>query len=195
MMKKLVSYFIQGLLTSAPLFITVYILAVLFNKVGSVLNSLGIHINPWIDPLIGFVGVVLLVILIGMLASSIVFQSIMLVIDRTIERTSFIKTIYTSIKDLLSAFLGSKKKFNVPVLVLMNKSTGNKQLGFVTQKNLTELGIPEDHVSVYLPSSYSIAGVVIIVPKENITYINSKSAEVMKFIVSGGVTDFEEASN
>ena len=193
-MKLLVRYFIQGLLTAAPLFVTVYILATLFSTVGSVLNKLGIHIHPLVDPLIGFVGVLLVVVLIGMLASSLVFQSIMLVIDRTIERTSFIKTIYSSVKDLLSAFLGNKKKFNQPVLIWVNRETGNRQLGFITQTNLTELGIPDGFVSVYLPNSYAFSGIVLIVPKDDVVYLKAKSADVMKFIVSGGVTDFEEAS-
>jgi len=191
-MKKIVRYFIQGILTSAPLFITVYILITLFNKVGSILNSLGIRINPYIDPLIGFVGVIAVVILIGVLASSIVFQSVMLVIDKTIERTSFIKTIYSSVKDLLSAFLGSKKKFDKPVLVLVNKETGNQQLGFITQTDLSDFAIPEGRVAVYMPHSYAFSGVLLITSKENVTPLNAKSAEVMKFIVSGGVTDIED---
>ena len=191
-MKQLARYFIQGLLTAAPLFVTVYILATLFTTVGSVLNKLGIHIHPMVDPLIGFVGVIVVVVLIGMLASSLVFQSFMLVIDRTIERTSFIKTIYSSVKDLLSAFLGNKKKFTQPVLIWINRETGNRQLGFLTQNSLAELGIPEGNVSVYLPNSYAFSGIVMIVPKENVVHLDAKPADVMKFIVSGGVTDFED---
>ena len=64
-MKKIIRYFIQGLLTAAPIFITIYILAVLFNKVGSVLNALGIKINPYVDPVIGFFGVLILVVLLA----------------------------------------------------------------------------------------------------------------------------------
>ncbi|MBL7891185.1 MAG: DUF502 domain-containing protein [Bacteroidia bacterium] len=191
-MKKLVRYFIQGILTAAPLFITFYILALLFNKVGSVLHELGITINPYVDPLIGFFGVIVVVILIGILASSLVFQSIMLVIDRTLERTSFIKTIYSSVKDLLSAFLGSKKKFDKPVLVLVNKETGNQQLGFITQTDLKDLSISEGKVAVYMPHSYAFSGVLLIAPKENVTPLDAGSAEVMKFIVSGGVTDIDD---
>ena len=191
-MNKIVRYFIQGILTAAPLFITFYILAVLFNNVGSVLNKLGVTINPYIDPVIGFFGVIILVILIGMLASSLVFQSIMLVVDRTLERTSFIKTIYSSVKDLLKAFLGSKKKFDKPVLVLVNKETGNQQLGFITQTELTDLSISEGKVAVYMPHSYAFSGVLLITSKENVTPLEAGSADVMKFIVSGGVTDIDD---
>jgi uncharacterized membrane protein len=192
-MKQLVRYFIQGLLTAAPLFITLYILTALFNRVGSVLNVLGITINPYVDPLIGFFGVIVLVILIGILASSIVFQSFMLVIDRIFERNSFVKAIYSSAKDLLSAFLGSKRKFNKPVLVLVNKETGNQQLGFITQTDLSHLTLPQGRIAVYMPHSYAFSGVLIITANENVTALDVKSADVMKFIVSGGVTDVDHS--
>jgi len=194
-MKVLIRYFIQGILTAAPLFITVYILAVLFTKVGSALNEFGITVHPYVDPIIGFFGVIILVILIGVLASSIVFQSLMLVVDRTLERTSFIKTIYSSVKDLLSAFLGSKKKFNKPVLVLTNKETGSQQLGFITQTDLTELSIPIGKVAVYMPHSYAFSGVLIVTSKENVTPLEAAAGNVMKFIVSGGVTDIDDHTN
>lgn len=191
-MKRLLRYFIQGILTAAPLFITVFILGYLFKRVGSIMNTLGISVNTYVDPIIGVVGVVVVIILIGLLASSLVFQSIMLVVDRTIERTSFIKTIYSSVKDLLSAFLGSKKKFDKPVLLLTNKETGNRQLGFITQTDLAELSIPEGFIAVYMPNSYAFSGVLIIAPKENVMPLKATSAEVMKFIVSGGVTIHED---
>ncbi len=191
-MKQLVRYFVQGLLAAAPLFVTLYILATLFNRVGSILNALGITINPSIDPLIGFCGVIVLVILIGMLASSLLFQSFMLVIDRAIDKNSFIKIIYSSVKDLLSAILGSKKKFDKPVLVLINKETGNQQLGFITQTNLEELGILQGKIAVYLPNSYAFSGRLLIVPVENVTPVNAKPTEVMKFVVSGGVTVIDD---
>ena len=45
----------------------------------------------------------------------------------------------------------------------------------------------ESQVAVYLPHSYAFSGNLFIVDKENITPLNASSAEVMKFIVSGGV--------
>ena len=44
---------------------------------------------------------------------------------------------------------------------------------------------------VYLPHSYAFSGQLFIVDKKNITTINSASSDVMKLIVSGGVTEIE----
>jgi len=53
------------------------------------------------------------------------------------------------------------------------------------------MGISNDKAAVYFPFSYGINGQVMIVPKKNITIIHASSSDVMKFIVSGGVTNVE----
>jgi len=92
----------------------------------------------------------------------------------------------------MSAFVGSKKRFNKPVLITINKENNIQQLGFITKEDLSELNISKDTVAVYVPLSYSISGNLLIVPTDHITVVDASSAEVMKFIVSGGVTDIDD---
>jgi uncharacterized membrane protein len=103
------------------------------------------------------------------------------------EKAPLIKVIYSSVKDLLSAFVGKERKFDKPVLVHLDKGGILSRLGFITSENLDDLGI-KDRVSVYLPSSYGVLGELYIVPAERVTPLDINSADVMKFIVSGGVT-------
>jgi uncharacterized membrane protein len=84
--------------------------------------------------------------------------------------------------------VGKKKKFNQPVLVTINRDTNLQRLGYITQSDLTNLGI-YDKVAVYLPHSYNISGNLFIVPKEHVTPLQANGAELMKFIVSGGVSE------
>ena len=88
---------------------------------------------------------------------------------------------------MMNAIVGDEKKFTEPVLVKINDS-GIKRIGFVTQKDLSKLTI-EGHVAVYFPWSYTFTGNLYIVPIENITPINANPAEVMKFALSGGVSE------
>lgn len=90
----------------------------------------------------------------------------------------------------MNAFTGSKKKFTKPVLVLTNPHSNIQELGFITNNDLSEIGI-EDKVSVYMPMSFSFAGRMIIVPKQQITPLNIDGGEAMKFVVSGGITDVD----
>ena len=64
----------------------------------------------------------------------------------------------------------------------------------MTSDDLTELGIPSGKVAVYLPHSYAFSGNLFIVPAENITLVDAKAADVMKFIVSGGVSKIGDVS-
>ncbi|MEG1573365.1 MAG: DUF502 domain-containing protein, partial [Bacteroidales bacterium] len=108
-------------------------------------------------------------------------------LDSQIVKLPFIKLIYTSIKDLMSAFVGKKKKFTEAVMVKASKESDLYKLGFITQTDLAFLGLSEKMVAVYLPHSYAFSGNLWLVPAENITPVQANAADVMKFIVSGGV--------
>lgn len=84
--------------------------------------------------------------------------------------------------------MGSKRKFNRPVLVTLDKVNNIKQMGFITEEDLSTMSIGKEYTAVYLPFSYGFSGKLLIVPKENIAPLDATGAEAMKFIVSGGVT-------
>jgi uncharacterized membrane protein len=86
------------------------------------------------------------------------------------------------------AFVGEKKRFQQPVVVTIDPDVGSKAIGFLTQDSLEELGMP-DHVTVYLPFSYSFAGQTLLFPRERVAMLAAPSAKVMTFVVSGGVAD------
>ena len=152
----------------------------------------GVLVSPVVDPFI-IIGVALLLIFfMGMLGSSIILKPMFSLFDNALEHTPFVKTIYSSIKDLLSAFVGSKKRFNKPVLVTINKENNIQQLGFITKEDLSEISLQKGNVAVYVPLSYSFSGNLLIVPVDHVSPVNASSTEVMKFIVSGGVTDIDD---
>jgi uncharacterized membrane protein len=103
------------------------------------------------------------------------------------KKAPLIKMIYTSVKDLLSAFVGGEKKFSQPVIVKLDEKGVLHRFGFITSESLEELGV-EDMVAVYLPSSYGMLGELYVVPRKQINPIEANSADVMKFIVSGGIS-------
>lgn len=191
-MSKIVRYFIQGLIITVPVGVTIIVLYKVINWVGSLFTVFGTIVSPGIDPFIILATAVLLVFFMGMLGSSIILRPLFSLFDNAMEHTPVVKTVYSSIKDLFSAFVGSKKRFNKPVLVTINKENNIQQLGFITQEDLSELNLQKGHVAVYVPLSYSLSGNLLIVPADHITTVDASSSEVMKFIVSGGVTDIDD---
>ena len=191
-MNKIVRYFIQGLIITVPVIITAYVVFALISTIGSIVGKFGTIVNPVVDPFIVIFVTAVLILITGVLGSSIILRPLFIMVDNMLEHLPGIKTLYSSTKDFLGAFVGNKKRFNQPVLITINKENNIQQLGFVTQEDLSELNIAKGTIAVYVPLSYSLSGNLLIVPVDHITRVNAASSEVMKFIVSGGVTDIDE---
>lgn len=193
--KQLLFYFFQGLLFIAPITITIWSIYITFNYIDGLLINLidkliGKHI-----PGLGIAVLITFITIIGMLGTSFFFKPFLMLFDRFFVKAPLIKIVYTSVKDLVSAFVGQKKRFNEPVLVKVGKGADLEKIGFITNKDLSFLGIPNSKVAVYLPHSYAWSGNLFIVPVENIKPIDASATEVMKFIISAGVTNLEHTND
>ncbi len=189
-MKTFFTYFLQGLLLFIPLIITVSILLKMLNIFEGLFSFVGFEGVPLLNTLIGLVSTLAVITLLGVLASSYVFKNMFTYFEEKLEHAPFIRHIYSPIKDFTNAFMGNKRKFNQPVLVLTNPAAGIQQIGFVTQVELDDLKI-KDKVAVYLPFSYSLSGQLIIVSTNQIEKLDMPGSEAMKFVLSGGVTDVD----
>jgi len=180
----LLGYFLRGVLIVAPIAVTIY-------AVYAVINGLN-NILPTRIPGLGLIIILSAVTIIGYLSSNFIFKQIEDIIESAITKTPLTKLIYTSIKDLVATFVDKKKAFSHPVLVTMDKDNGIRKIGFVTKQDLSIIGI-EESVSVYFPFSFALTGELCIVPAGSISKIDHwHSADAMKFIVSGGVTELKE---
>jgi uncharacterized membrane protein len=184
--RRVLRYFFSGTLFIVPLVATVYFIFVAFR---------------WLDNLLKLpytgLGVILILVAItafGYLTTNFAFRTVANWFELLIGKIPLVKLIYSSVKDLLGAFVGDKKKFNKPVLVRMNKENNIYQLGFITQPDLTELGLGE-MVVVYFPHSYAFSGIHYFVAKENVRPLNVSGPVAMKFIISGGVSGIQEVKS
>lgn len=189
-MKRFLTYFVQGLLLFIPFVITVTIIIKIFDFFTSIFSVIGITDYPALNTFLGLIFTLIFILIMGILASSFVFKNFFNYVEDKLEHAPFIRHIYSPIKDFTNAFMGNKKRFNKPVLVLTNPQANIEEIGFLTQEDLKELGI-NDKVAVYLPYSYSLSGRLIVVPPSHIKPLPADAAETMKFIVSGGVTDVD----
>ncbi|MFN4233640.1 MAG: DUF502 domain-containing protein [Bacteroidia bacterium] len=189
MLRLFVQYFLRGLLYTVPISIAIYVVVQIFLLIGDTLHRIGFTIHPIVDPFVGLALLVLLIIVFGILGSSILFRPFFRITEELIEKTPFVSLIYTSIKDILKAFVGENKRFNKPVLVAMNADASIEKIGFITQTDLEKLGIQGGKVAVYLPHSYNFSGNLFVVSTDRVKPIDMSSSEAMKFIVSGGIIE------
>lgn len=190
----LLRYFIKGIIVVVPVGAAVFLMYWGVFKLDSALNLSGFFLTdtkgrPIYVPGLGILTVFILIFIVGLLVTSVITDPIKRWTNRWINRLPIFKFLYSSIKDLTEAFVGDEKKFSEPVLVEVNEF-GLKKVGFLVQKDLGKLGLPGD-VAVYFPWSYSFAGQVVIIPAGKVKPIDRSAADMMKFVISGGVSGLE----
>ncbi len=195
--RKLLQYFLQGLLILAPIAITAY---AIFWVVTSIDNLLPIFTYKDVQGNvkvqnygIGFLIIIGALLMIGYFSSFFITGRVVSFVDKILERTPGIKYIYSTTRDFFEAFAGDKKKFTKNVLANVDDNDVWR-FGFITREDMEEFGL-KDYVTVYIPMAYSVAGNVYVIPKTRVKPItNISAAQTMKFAVSGGITDVDEGS-
>lgn len=187
-------YFVKGMLVVIPIGAAIFLM---YWAVSTVDKALNLSDVLWVDkngkhiyiPGLGILNVVVVIMIVGILVTTVVTEPIKRWFKRWFNRLPIFAFLYSSIKDLTEAFVGEEKKFNEPVLVEINEF-GMKKIGFLVQKDLAILGLPGE-VAVYFPYSYSFAGQVIIIDASKVKPIDKSAADIMKFVISGGVSGLE----
>lgn len=190
-MKKLINYFLQGLLYIAPLGITTYIIYSVFTFMDGLLQQQLIKFFGIEIPGLGVLTLIIFLIFIGFIGRTFIADPLKVLFKKIIESIPLLNFVYSAFNDLFKAFVGKEKKFNQPVLVKVNLNTDLEKLGFITEDNLEILG-EINKVAVYFPHSYNFSGELFIVPKENVKPIAMNSSDVMKFVVSAGLSGWEK---
>ena len=184
-MRRLLGFFVRGLVLLAPLFVTVWVCWLVFTNVD---GWLGLPI-----PGAGFVATLLLITVVGFLGSSLLTRSAVSLLEGLMARLPFVRLLYGSTKDLLNAFVGEKRRFDKAVSLDLSPDGGVRLVGFVTQESLAHLGMSE-YVAVYCPHSYNFSGQLHLVLATRVRALDVASADAMAFVVSGGVSGLVPAA-
>ncbi|MFT3909165.1 MAG: DUF502 domain-containing protein [Ferruginibacter sp.] len=190
--KKLLQYFLQGMLVLAPVAVTIYALYFIVSTIDgwlplfSTVDDKGVvHVQNYG---LGFLAIIIIIIAIGYFSSFFITARVLSFIDKSLQKTPGIKHIYGTTRDFFEAFAGDKKKFTQNVLANVDDNDVWR-IGFITRDDMSDFGL-NDFVAVYVPMAYSVAGNVYIIPKNRVKPITQySSTQTMKFTVSGGVTD------
>ncbi len=184
---RLFKYFIAGLLYLLPIVVFGFVLYKAFTWVDSIIPD-----EYRFIPGLGIVIIVIFLILFGWFTTISKIDDIAKeYFHKALNKVPVLKSIYSTLEDVSSALVGNKKTFDRPVLVKLSKNHDMERVGFIAKEDLKFLGIGEDKIAVALPFTFSYMSKIIIVPKENVTPIKAKSSEVMKFLLSGGITEEE----
>ncbi len=184
-MHPLARAFVRGLLIVLPAAITIWLATTAFLWIDGLLDLeglIGTHV-----PGLGFVLALVLTAALGFFGGNFLTHYLFDGIENLFTRTPLVGMVYTSLRDLIDAFVGEHKRFDAPVLIAPFSEAETLLPGFITRKSLECFGM-DDHVAVYLPQSYNFAGQLLILPKKRVRPLAADSSAVMAFIVSGGIS-------
>lgn len=199
-MKRLTKYFITGLLVVLPLFISIYILVIMFRFVDGMLgsfvnvfikNTFGFHI-----PGVGLILFVLIVLSVGFLSSLFAVRLLQRKLDKMIGKFPLLRYIYPPIKQIFEFLFSKDNAFKKSVLV-QYPFKGNWTLGFVTNETFQEANTKTGVklLNIFVPMAPNPAtGFILFVPKDEVIFLDINVKEAVKLIISGGLLNPTEAS-
>ncbi|TVR43618.1 MAG: DUF502 domain-containing protein [Planctomycetota bacterium] len=193
-MKAISAIFFKGLAAVLPAVVTIGILVWLGMTserwVGGIFRH---YLGDWYLPGMGLIFTVLGIFLVGLLVQAYLVRQLFAVGEGLLSRIPLVKTIYSSVQDLMS-FIARSRDNEGQKVVMVEISFGDftgKFMGFITREDYTNLpeGIGgDDCVTVYLPMSYQIGGYAIVIPRSRITPLDLSVEAGMRYAITAGVT-------
>lgn len=193
-MNKLKRYFITGLLTILPIFLTLSILLIIFrlidNIIGRIINSYLKAEFGFSIPGLGFILAILIILIIGFIVSHLLSKRALPLIESWFLKLPGIRYVYPSIKQIVGFIFSKDKDVFKKVVLVEYPSKGIWSVGFMTNEGFREAqeltGQELVHVLIgSTPSPWS--GFFILVPKNAVKFLEMSAEDGVKLIVSGGI--------
>jgi uncharacterized membrane protein len=191
--------FIAGLLSFLPLGITIFLVKLLVDKVGSPVSRLFFHVFPQLIPsktfmifAINFIStlfILLLIAMVGCISRYFLGKFLIRVTEKIIDRLPFIRVLYNTSKQIVGTFSNGKRVLFQEVVLVEFPAKGSCAIGFVTGCAEGELGgfCEEDGLCVFVPTTPNpTSGFLIFVNRSRCKPLQMSVADAIKAIISGG---------
>jgi len=189
---KLRNYFFTGVIVLIPIGFTLYLSKFLINFSTRLVPS-GLNPNtylPYSIPGIEIILTLIFITIIGGLSLSFLGKKFLQIIDDLFKRIPILRTIYSAIGQMMDSFRnqeGSKKS----VVLVEYPRKGSWAVGFATKENTGEIKTKTNInlVNVFVPTTPNpTSGFLLMIPKEDLIYLDMSFEEASKFIVSAGTS-------
>ncbi|MCI0654021.1 MAG: DUF502 domain-containing protein [Methylococcaceae bacterium] len=184
--------FLKGLFTVLPVLLTFYLIYWIVYSVERLLNRYVVALTPDFlhFPGMGILAAVALLIGVGFLMNHFVSDRLSGFFENLLTRIPLIKTFYRPLKDLTHLFAKKPNQSMQRVVLITLPGLNIKLLGLVTRDKFDDLpdrSIPADHLAVYLPGSYFLGGVTLIVPKDQLQELDMPVEQAVKLALTGWI--------
>ena len=194
-LNRLRNYFIAGIVAIIPIGITLY-LTMFIIEVSSKLIPKEINPNnylPFDIPGLEILIAVIIITLIGWLSLSFLGKKFFELFNNVLRKIPILRTIYSAIGQMTESFTKTDNK-QKSVVLLEYPRKGVWAVGFATKENtgLIKKKVNEDLINVFVPTTPNpTSGFLLMVPKNDLIYLDISFEQASKFIVSAGTTNID----
>lgn len=194
-MKRLNQIFFKGLIVVLPITLTFYLLVWASIRIESLFGSMLKFLlgHETYIPGFGILVTIIFIFLVGLLVNNYFTGRFFAWLTQALERVPLIKVIYNPLKDLMALIPGRSNQQNRPqrVVLVPFEQLGVEALGIVTREDLDEIGASEK-VAVYVPFSYMLGGITILVDREKIKKVDIPVDQALKLSVTAWIRASEK---
>jgi uncharacterized membrane protein len=186
------NYFITGVVVLIPIGFTLYLSKILI-KFSSKIIPENINPNnylPYSIPGIEIIISILFITIVGGLSLSFLGKKILKIIDDLFKRIPFLRTVYSAILQMTETF-SNKDNDKKSVVLIEYPRKGVWAVGFATKENTGEMAQKTNQklINVFVPTTPNpTSGFLLMIPKEDLIYLDMDFEEASKFIVSAGTS-------
>ena len=189
---KLRNYFFTGVIVLIPIGFTLYLSKFLINFSTKLVPS-GLNPNtylPYAIPGIEIILTIIFITVVGGLSLTFIGKKFLQIIDDLFKRMPILRTIYSAIGQMTDSFReqeGNKKS----VVLVEYPRKGSWAVGFATKENKGEIKAKTNInlVNVFVPTTPNpTSGFLLMIPKDDLIYLDMTFEEASKFIVSAGTS-------
>ena len=188
---QLRSTFLRGVGVIIPAVLTYWVFSSLLDWVDGILSPILTGVIGRRIPGLGFLSMLALILLVGLLTRNLAGRLIIATIDNLIGSIPFVRSVYNAIKDLVGSFAtGGKGRTFKKVIMTEYPRKGIYVIGFVTNEMVytTTDNRRIEFYNVYIPSPPNpTAGFLSLVPKEEAVVLDLSVEEALKLVLSGGI--------
>jgi uncharacterized membrane protein len=180
----------RGVVLVVPLVITWWILTFLFNAIDGTISPVFDRILGQHIPGLGFLTMLLLIFTLGVLSRNLAGRWLLAGIEGLIGRLPLARTIYGSMKEMMTSFSPSSKGRSFKDVVLVEyPRKGLATIGFATNRMTVGGAEPGGElVSVYIPNPPNpTSGLLIFVPSDAVQVLDISVEQGLKLVLSGGI--------
>ena len=182
--------FLSGMLVVVPLILTYVVFRFLFTSIDGILSPYLQKFLGYSIPGLGIAFTIIVIILTGFFTRSIIGGSIYKKGDQLLAKVPVIRVVYLAAKRLIEAISLPHSHTFKQVVMFEYPRRGAYVMGFATTRLKFEREVYDtcEMVGVFVPSTPTpFSGIVIFVPKEDVTPLDISVEEGLKLIVSGGI--------